>query len=58
MLEHLKQMLEVIVTDDELFQMMAKGMRKLHQALIAEGFTEEEATKIVASQGMNWLQGG
>lgn len=52
MLEQLKEMLKEVATDDELFELMAKTMKKLHGALVKEGFTNEQATQIVASQGM------
>ncbi len=52
MIEQVKEVVRELIADDELFAMMAKGMRKLHLALVAEGFTEEQAAKIVATQGM------
>lgn len=52
MLEQLKEMLKEVAADDELFELMAKSMKKLHGALIKEGFSEEQATLIVASQGV------
>jgi hypothetical protein len=51
MLEMLKEILQAIVADDEIFDLNAKAMRKMHQALVKNGFTEEQATQIVASQG-------
>ena len=53
MLEQLKEMLKEVVADDELFDLMAQGLKKAHGALIKAGFTEEQATQIVAHQGMS-----
>ncbi len=52
MLEQLKAMLEEVAADDELFALMAKTLKKAHDALVAAGFTEEQATRIVAGQGI------
>lgn len=58
MLEQLKEMLKEMIADDELFDLAAQGMKKCHKALVKAGFTEEQATKIVASQGMGVKMNG
>lgn len=52
MLGQLKEMLKQVIADDELFALTAEAIRKNHQALIKAGFSEDEAIKIVAVQGM------
>jgi hypothetical protein len=52
MLGHLKEELREIIGDDELFGLLAQGHKKFLDALIKAGFTEEQATQIVAGQGM------
>ena len=52
MLEQLKEMLKEVLADDELFTLSAKVMKKSYEALIAEGFTPDQAIKIVAGQGV------
>lgn len=51
MLEQLKEMVRMMVEDDELFDLTAQLLKKSHSALIKAGFTEEQATTIVAGQG-------
>ena len=51
MLERFKEMLREFVEDDELFDLVAQGLKKSHNALIKAGFTEDQATQIVAHQG-------
>lgn len=53
MLDDLKEMLKEVVADDELFELLARGMRKSFNALVAQGFTEEQAMRIVVEQGMS-----
>jgi hypothetical protein len=52
MLKQLKEMLKEVVADDELFDLIAQYHRKAHKALIKAGFTKEQATQIVAHQGV------
>ncbi len=52
MLEAMKEILAAMVEDDELFALIAKGMKKAHAALVEEGFSSEDATTIIAGQGM------
>jgi len=52
MLEQTKEALKEFVEDDEIFDLLAKGLKKCHGSLVKAGFTEEQATLIVASQGM------
>ena len=51
MLEQMKEMLRMVMEDDELFELMAQILKKSHSALITAGFSEEQATTIIASQG-------
>jgi len=51
MLKQLKEMLRLMIEDDEIFNLAAQLLRKSHSALIGAGFTEEQATTIVAGQG-------
>lgn len=44
-------MVRMMVEDDELFDLTAQLLKKSHTALIKAGFTEEQATTIVAGQG-------
>jgi hypothetical protein len=52
MLEQFKRMLREVLKDDEIFDLIAQGFRKTHTSLVKAGFTEDQATQIVASQGM------
>ena len=47
--ENVHVMLEVMLEDDRMVSNIAKIMRKMYLALIAEGFTEEQASHIVAN---------
>ena len=51
MLYQLKELLKQVLADDELFALGAKVMKKGYGALLAEGFTPDQAIKIVAGQG-------
>lgn len=42
-------MLDVMLEDDKMFTNVAKIMCKMYLALIAEGFTEDQAARIVAN---------
>lgn len=52
MLEELKDVLREIVADDEIFDLMGKAVKRAHESLINNGFNEEQATKIIAGQGI------
>ena len=52
MMEQLIEMMEGLLEQDKLFELGAKGLKKSVDALVNEGFTREEAVKIVANQGM------
>jgi hypothetical protein len=52
MLKEFKEILREFVADDELFELTAQIMKKSHTALVKAGFTKEQATQIVASQGI------
>ena len=51
MVEMLKKLLKEYLEDDEIFSLTAKAVKKFHEALIKAGFTEKQATEIVAHQG-------
>jgi len=51
MFEQLKQLMQEMLAQDELFVLGAKMMKKTYDALVAEGFTPDQATRIVAGQG-------
>ena len=58
MLEQLKEMLSEVIADDELFDLIAQGPKKMHSSLIKAGFTEGQATIIVAHQGTSIKSNG
>lgn len=45
----MNELLDTLIEDDTLFPKIAKLLNKLHLALMAEGFSEEQATRIVAN---------
>lgn len=49
MLDQICDMMEAMNEHERLFPIIAKTMRKLYSELIAAGFSEEEATRIVAN---------
>lgn len=51
MVEQLVEVMREMEKNDELFNIMARMMKKMYNALINAGFTEDQATKIVAAQG-------
>jgi hypothetical protein len=46
-----KQYLKAILADDEYITLQAKILKKMHDSLVEAGFSAEQATKIVATQG-------
>ena len=50
-LKQIKEMFKTVIADDELFALGAQSMKKTFDALVNEGFTEDQAVKIVAGQG-------
>lgn len=51
MIERLIELLKEVEENDEFFDLMAHLIKKMYDALIKAGFTEEQAIKIVAGQG-------
>lgn len=51
MIEEMVEMIETILKQDQLFTLGAKMLKKTVDALVAEGFTREEAIQIAATQG-------
>ena len=56
MLEALKELLKELVADDEFFTVGASAMMKMKKALVAEGFSEEQAMQIVVAHGFGVRQ--
>lgn len=52
MLEQIKELLREFIADGEVFDLVAQGLKKSHEALIKAGFTEAQATQVIAGQGM------
>jgi hypothetical protein len=50
-LEQLKEMMREMADDPELFDILAKCMMQMYEALIRAGFSPESAIQIVAAQG-------
>jgi hypothetical protein len=48
-IKQLKQMMQVIIEDDNFFELKAKMSRKMFNALKTEGFSDEQATEICAN---------
>jgi len=55
MLNLAKQVLKTIADDKEYANLVAKGLRNFHDALIQQGFSEGQAMEIVGTQGLNFL---
>ena len=51
MFEEMKVLLKEMLRDDELRALGAQVFRKSFEAYVKEGFTDEQAIQIVASQG-------
>ncbi len=51
-LEQLKEMMREMADDRELFDILAKCMMQMYEALIRAGFSPESAIQIVAAQGV------
>ena len=50
-IKELKEVSVLVLEDDEIFKLAAQTLKKSHSALRDAGFTEEQATTIVARQG-------
>lgn len=51
MFDQLVQLLEEALSRDDFFALNARLMKRSFDALVAEGFTEDQAIRIVAGQG-------
>lgn len=51
MLDQMIEMLKAMLERDEIFKVGAQMVKKSYDAMIEVGFTEEQALKIVSSQG-------
>lgn len=51
MLEQLLAMMRDVEQNDEFFDLVARMMKRLYDALIRAGFNAEQATSIVTTQG-------
>ena len=51
MLDQLKEILKSVNQDSEIFQLVAAQYRAMFLALVAKGFSEEQAMEILARQG-------
>ena len=49
MLESANMVMELMLEDGTMFKNIAKVMKRLHDDLLAEGFTEEQAASIVSN---------
>jgi len=49
MLDEIKAVLDVVLKDDEFFELYAKISKKGFDALVMKGFTEDQAIQIVAN---------
>ncbi|KKR48950.1 MAG: hypothetical protein UT86_C0002G0125 [Candidatus Magasanikbacteria bacterium GW2011_GWC2_40_17] len=54
MVEDLLEVLKEVVESDELFEVLARATKKAYDAMVKAGFTEEQATRIVAGQGVGF----
>jgi hypothetical protein len=52
MVERLLEMMREVMENDEFFELQANMIKKFYDALVTAGFTEEQALKIVAGQGI------
>ena len=51
MIDELLEMLKELEENDEFFDTIARILKKSYNSLIKAGFTQEQATTIVAGQG-------
>lgn len=49
MLDQVNEIMESMINDDRFFKNISVMMRKLYDSLVAEGFTEDQATQIIAN---------
>jgi len=52
LIEQVREGFQLLSKDEELPRLMAKVIRNNYNALIAEGFTPDQAVRIVAAQGV------
>ena len=52
MFDGLETMMDAVIARDSLFEKIGKAYKKTLDALLAEGFSREEAVLILAHQGM------
>lgn len=54
MLAQLMEMFKEVEENDEFFKTIASAMKKMFDALVEKGFTEEQALAILVSQGFGF----
>ena len=52
MFEMMKEQLQEMLAEQELFDLTAQVLKKMHDEMVKAGFTESQATTIVAGQGL------
>jgi len=58
LIEQVREGLQLISKDEELPGLMAKVIRGNYDALLAQGFTPDQAVRIVAAQGVGLKTNG
>ncbi|MBI4068541.1 hypothetical protein HY413_04030 [Candidatus Kaiserbacteria bacterium] len=53
-----KEVMQTVTKDPEYADVVSKILWKFHQALVRQGFSRVEATKIVATQGLRLVAVG
>ena len=49
MFDEVNEIMEAMINDDRFFKNVSTIMRKLYDALVAEGLTKDQATQIIAN---------